>query len=178
MNSGALHFPDIALIAKCTVGGARCLHMDDFSHLSNMEIRREATAVYELFALGYADGTCPKLVVRPATEANPHYYQEVVKRSSGSTGRAISAGMNPALLKRLREEDVELFAQYVVTGWENVRNAKGAQSQFTTDNVRGFLSALAEKAPDVFDELRTFCNKMTNFRPATPIAPKDAAGNS
>lgn len=152
--------------------------MDDFGNVGLLKVNRQTTAVYELFAIQNKDGTSPSLTVRPATEANPAYYQQVVARTQGSTGRQLQQGMTPALLAKLREEDVELYADTVIVGWKNVVNSRGEQSQFTPDNVKGFLRALAENAPDVFDELRAFCASNRNFRGTPVIDPRSAAGNS
>lgn len=131
-----------------------------FEHLKELEIK-DKTVEFPLTHLR----NCPKLIVKPATESNAPYFNEVLRRST-KTIRKVSQGKSISIttddLAKNREEDRRLFPKYIITDWEGVTDSKGNQVPFSEENCREFLKAL----PDwIFDQIGIFCRNNSNFVP-------------
>ena len=133
-----------------------------FEHLKELEVK-DKTAEFPLTALR----GCPKLIVRPATESNPSYFNEVLRRYSKMI-RKVSQKKEITVttddLARNRNEDRNLFPKYVITDWKDVVDSKGNNVPFSEENCREFLKAL----PDwIFDSIGIFCRDNSNFVPSS-----------
>jgi hypothetical protein len=127
----------------------------DFSHLQKLDIK-DKTARYSFYQIRDE----PTLILRPANEANKQYFNAVLSKSRKNV-RAIQAGhVNQSMIAESRNKDRELYPSFVVVGWENVVDSQGEEVPFSSEACRDFLNAL----PDwLFDELRTFAAKSSNF---------------
>jgi hypothetical protein len=127
----------------------------NFSHLRALEVR-DKTATVTLFQVKDE----PFFVVKPATEANKPYFNAVLKRTR-KNARAVQAGaISPAMIKENRNEDRELFPQFVVTDWGRVTDDAGQDVPFSEAACAQYLEAL----PDwLFDEIRNFAGNNANF---------------
>jgi hypothetical protein len=133
----------------------------DFSHLSKLSARgRTAQWPMPLLDPDSKLPAAPYLTVKPASAANKPYYEANLKAVQASRVGFGAKALNSRALDRMRESDYSLFAQHVVTGWENVLNAAGNPAQFDRDNCEAFLRALPV---EMFDELRAFCVQPSNF---------------
>jgi len=134
--------------------------MTDFSHLKNLDVK-DKTARYTIHQIA---GT-PVLIIKPATEANKPYFNAVLKKSRRNV-RALKAGaINQVMIAENREQDRDLFPKFVVTGWEDLSDAKGKPVEFNRENCEAFLRAL----PDwIFDEVRDFAGNSVNFTEDMP----------
>lgn len=130
----------------------------------------EMTRRYELGEVSEPDAPPIALIVRHAGEANAAYWNAMFKRINDLQAKAGSGAprLTPAQLVKSRGETIEIYAQTIVAGWENVLE-DGKPAQCTPEVVLRFLSALIAPPPDgcpeVFDELRKFCENASNFRP-------------
>lgn len=130
--------------------------MNPFSHLKSLQLAPERTSRYTIYQV---DGE-PVLNVVSSTEANKPYFNKLLQRSGGTMRRIRAGGMNAALLEENREADRELYAKYVLKGWENVLDCEGKPVPFNHESAQQFLEALPNW---LFDDLRTFCSDPNNF---------------
>lgn len=117
-----------------------------------------------------------RLMLRPAGEANPAYFNAMLKRS-GKRLRNISRTdiVSPADLAQNRADDRELFALHVVVGWEGVLDDQDQPVQFSRENAKEFL----EQLPDwVFDRVRNHAATPERFVQESLPDPKVLVGNS
>ncbi len=56
------------------------------------------------------------------------------------------------------------FAQFVLTGWENVFDENGKASTFSASEAVKLLNALSKKAPDIVDQAIGYFGNPINFR--------------
>lgn len=148
--------------------------MADFSHLSALEVARDKTARLTLHQIT-VNGVSPTLILRPAAEVNKPYYNALLKRA----GRTIRSGViSVGVIEENREEDRELFPEYVMTGWDNMVDGEtGKDVKFSRDEAVDFLKAL----PDwLFDEVRNFASNTANYADVVDlrIKAKNSAGGS
>jgi len=143
---------------------ARMPHMADFGHLKNS---KKDVVTYTFWGVVGE----PKLLVRHAGESNKPFFNEKLRRAEHLQKR--KAKVNVELIRDNRERDRELFPKYIITGWEDVFDAKGVPVTFSKDDCKSFLDALDD---DEFDGLREFCGDAVNFRDIADGA--SAAGNS
>lgn len=148
--------------------------MSDFSHLQKLAITADNIAEFTFFEI---EGQ-PKLQVRPTTQANKPYYNQLLARSSKAAKRVRAGGITGALIAENRNKDRELFPKMVVVGWSDVLDSAGAQVPFSIEACTAFL----EQLPDwLFDRLRTFCGDDENFLQGdvkSEAEIEDTAGNS
>lgn len=138
--------------------------MADFSHLKK---KRTDTAEYKF--LGIVGE--PTFVVKFAGETNKPYFNEVLRRQEYLQKRR--AKVTTQLLADNRERDRVLYPKYVVTGWKDVVDAKGAQVPFSQSECESWMKACDD---DEIDGLREFCRDLANFGETGDGS--DAAGNS
>lgn len=130
--------------------------MPDFSHLKKYEVQGTQTAEFPLVDI---EGT-PILHVLPASEANRGYFNALLRRSRKSAKSVQAGAINAQLIEQNRQEDRELYSQFVVKGWDKVEDATGHKVPFTQENCLSFLEAIPS---NIFDDLRSFCNQPRNF---------------
>lgn len=132
-----------------------------FGYLDRLDVKSGVTADYTFFAIS-VNGKSPVLTVRPATEATPGYYGELLVRANRSQAIVSSGAISKAVIDDSRREDRDLFPRFIVVGWHDVVDDKGEEVPFSVENARDFLSAL----PDyIFDEFRKWCGQEVNFLP-------------
>lgn len=128
-----------------------------FEHLKALEVKDKTTE----FPLTMLRG-CPKLIVKPATESNKPYFNEVLRRSAKSVRKAVQGNITVDVetLEKNREDDRSLFPKHVIVGWSGVLDSDGKEVEFSQSNCKEFLHAL----PDwIFDQIGIFCRKNSNF---------------
>ena len=134
--------------------------MSDFDYMSALEVTNSATASYTLHQINLNDRKSPTLIVHPATEANSRYFNALLQRTGRNASQVASGKINAGMISDNRDEDRELYPNYVVSGWEDVVDSDGKAVKFTPANVADFINALPGW---VFDDLRAFCGKPHNF---------------
>ena len=147
----------------------------DFSHLKKLAVDQKKVIDYELMEL--EGDPAPKLLGVFAGETNSGYYNALIKRSSRNARRFRAKKLTTKELKQHRDEDRELFPQYVITGWENVKDAAGKVVKFNEANCLEFLTAL----PDwLFDDVRGFYANPESFVDELEVSDDDIhdLGNS
>tara|TARA_R110002167_G_scaffold93122_2_gene249826 strand:+ start:22673 stop:23146 length:474 start_codon:yes stop_codon:yes gene_type:complete len=141
--------------------------MSQFGQLKALHVKDGDTAEFFLSEL---EGI-PVLTCKPATNINKAFLNAVM-RASKQASRVAKAKrslkgkqdetVTQAAIEKARMDDIELFVEHIVIGWEDVVNQDGAPVEFTADNCREFLQAIP---PEMFTELRLFCLDIRNFRP-------------
>lgn len=141
---------------------------------SKLEVPQERTTWVEL------PEVAPKarVRVRPATEANPLYFNNMLRRSGARARRIVRTDRITAEdAAQNRQEDRELFPRYVLTGWDGIVDTGGKPVEFNADTAKEFCV----KLPDwLFDRIRNvaatperFLNEDAEENPD----PEELAGN-
>lgn len=138
--------------------------MADFSHLKQLDVTRDMRSRFTLHSI-QVNGVSPTLILRPATEQNPAYFNALIKRNRKAAQIIQAGGVTAGLIAQNRNEDRELFPAHVIDGWENMLEADGAEVPFNLQNCRDFVNAL----PDyIFDTVRDHAGTHRNFVPDAP----------
>ena len=136
---------------------------------SQLRVGTERIARFELNTIE-SGGKTPTLLLRYAGEGNAGYTNAVLKLVNEDRGGKAGGKVSLAKIAADREQDVPIFAQYVIAGWENFHEDSGESAPCTPDKVEEFLRSLIEKQPDgstaadVFDKIRAFAKNAENFR--------------
>ncbi len=144
--------------------------MIDFSHLSKLNVTDESIVDYPLEEL---EGS-PVLRLRPATESNAKYTNEVLRLSGQSNGQRKKQKMKVSLeeIQRLRNQDRDLYPKHVIAGWSGITDVDGKDVDFTVEACAQFIAAL----PDwIFDPIRVTASNPETF--ALVIDSEAKAGN-
>lgn len=127
-----------------------------FEHLRKLQVRSDVVQDFDLLEI---EGN-PLLKVKPALEGNRAYFTSLLKRNKRYAQQLRTMGMTPELMDKTREEDRELYARFVIVGWESVVDSENKDVKFSTEDCLAFLRAL----PDyIFDQVRQFCSTPGNF---------------
>lgn len=139
--------------------------MSKFAHLQELKVKPDAAAEYRPLWLPGATFT-----LRPALDENEAYFKEDVADDSGAdkiTAMALETD-KPKRLKLFREHldakrtfDRKVFPATIFVGWENVPDSNGTPVTFSVDEAQELVNAIPDRE---FDELRTFCRNIENFR--------------
>jgi len=133
--------------------------MADFGHLKQLEVSNENTAEYTIHQIA-VNGKTPTLILAPATEANKGYFNNLLKRA-GKSARQVKAGMiNLGLVEENREEDKELYPEYVIRGWKDVLDVDGSDVKFSKKEAQQFINLLPNW---IFDDIRNFAGNPGSF---------------
>ena len=133
--------------------------MANFDYLDNLEVTNTKTARY-IMAPVQLLGKAVEFTVKPATQANPAYFNEFLRRNKAVTRAFATGNISVDLLEENRGQIKELFCKYIAVGWKNVVDGKGDPVGFTRETCAEFL----DKLPDwIFDEMFIFCNQASNF---------------
>ena len=148
--------------------------MVDFSHMKGSQIKSDSTSEYTIYEI-MTGGQHPTLIVKPSTEANRPYYNELLKRMRRISRRVRGGGMDVETVERSRDEDRELFPLHVIEGWKDVYDANDKPVSYSVENCRDFLKVVADW---IFDDVRNYCSDPTNFVDEEPDgAVEDTAKN-
>lgn len=137
--------------------------------IKQLRVGAARTARFELNTIE-SGGKTPALLLRYAGEGNPGYTNAVLKNVNDD--RSGKAG-NKVTLTRIeteREQDVPIFAQHVIVGWEGFFEDDGTEVKFSPEKAEEFLRMIVQKQPDgssaadVFDKIRSFAKNAENFR--------------
>lgn len=134
--------------------------MADFTHLDKLRVQDDATAEYTFFRITGE----PTLTMRAAHESNADFFNAALKRSKAAQRRSRGRkNQQPTkeMIEAARQEDIVLFAKYVVVGWTGVLDADDQEVEFSQENCAQFLNAIPT---DMFTELRVFALDIENFR--------------
>lgn len=135
--------------------------MADFKHLKDLAVDDTSTAKFRFTKIMGV----PTLTVRPAHRVNKDFLNEMLaapKKIARAAANRKSGDEDLAEhLSAVREGDVEVFARCIVVDWVNVFDSSDEQVEFSEENCMQFLRAVPE---DMFDDLRSFCLNIDNFR--------------
>lgn len=132
--------------------------MANFGHLAALDVK-ERTARYTINQIT-VNGKSPTLILAPATEANPQYFNALLKRAGKSARKARAGNINAAAIADNRNEDRDLYPACVIRGWEDTLDADGTDVPFSVDDCEKFLKCL----PDwLFDDIRNYAGDPSNF---------------
>lgn len=153
--------------------------MTDFGFLDNMQINSDDLAELTLGSVMLPNGKNPTFTGRLAGEQNKGYAtalaQKGLKNSKMNRGAAINASMALAQAKKNRDEDRELFAEHVITGWNDVCDADGVDVAFSKDVCKQFFRKLPD---DIFDQVRAYFGDTSNFRDIPSIEDAEDLGKN
>ena len=158
-----------------------------FKNLSKLDIRKAMTQVDMSPELG------PKasILVRPATEANPNYYNAMLAMSGKRVRAMVKSDKITAEDAALnRDDDVQLYPRFVIAGWSGIQadaepGSEGVDDEgnviFNRSAAAQLCEALNTQAPHLMDKLRNTASTTERFYAEDEISPPDAgelAGNS
>ena len=117
------------------------------------------------------------LTGRIAGEANPLYYNEVLKTAGTTAKQAKRTGtITASQIQEARDRDIELFPKFVLTGWSYIDeqgseqigppDSNGTFVAFTPEACSGLLKALDN---EVVDFVRQEFASTVNFSNATSM---------
>lgn len=130
-----------------------------FKHVEKAHVGRDAVARVDFPEI---EG-CPWLEVRPAGETNRAYAAAALKQPD----RALLTRdrMTPEEIQRERESSIPLYAAHVLTGngggWEDAESGAEVPMPLSVDDRAALLRQLPA---DLYDRLRIFANRLSNFR--------------
>lgn len=133
--------------------------MGQFDKLKErLAIKKDVTAEFPIVQ------TTPEivLVLRPATQANPGYFNDTMRDIGLKLRRQQGREIDAETLAESRKEDRVLFVKHVIVGWRNVVKDDGSPVEFSATAAAELVAALPD---DIFDEVRTFAKEDNNFRP-------------
>lgn len=141
----------------------------DFSYLTALEVSGESTTRYVLKALRGQ----PALIVAPATDANPAYWDAVLALGQSHIRIRRGVDVSTKMLDEDRASYRQMFAKHVVRGWDGVLSKEGAVVPFSAEKLGEFLRLLPAS---MFDAMRAFAENDNNFR-AEALAAEAVAKN-
>ena len=116
----------------------------------------------------------PWLEVKPATEWNKPFFNALLKRQRRGR-RILRAGtLTVDMIKRTRDEDRDLYAKYIVTGWGGVVDVDSKPVDLSPANCQDFLYAISDES---FDLLRDFAGDPQTFVEDAVIDTEETAKN-
>jgi len=131
-------------------------------------VATDITARYTLWALTTDHSKPVVLIVRPAAAPNAAFMNAAFKSLNTEVAGAGRKKLSEERLHATNVEAAELYAKYVIVGWENVRDDDGEYPEWSPGAAAEFLSALIQPPPngrpDLFIALRNFCGDIENFR--------------
>lgn len=143
--------------------------MDAFN-FDHLEVA-QATAWFDLPEVSPKARVC----VRPATEANPAYYNGMLRRAGTRLRRlARTEKISAEDADQNRSEDRELYPRFVLVNWEGIQDKSGAAVPFNADTAREFCAKLPAW---LFDRLRNFAATPEKFLTEPPPDAHEIAGN-
>jgi len=132
-------------------------------------------------------GDKARILIKPATEANPAYYNAMLALSGKRVRQMVKTDKMTAEDAALnRDDDRGLFPRYVIVKWENVESENEPGSEGVDDDGhviynRGVAQQLCDELPSqLMDKLRNTASTPERFYADDQIAPPDAqelAGN-
>lgn len=140
-----------------------------FDHLSKLEVRREAQTTVELPELS------PKarVHVKPATEANPLYFNAMLKRTGARARRMVRTDrITQEDAEQNRAEDRELFPRYILAGWDDILDQDNQPVPFNADTAKEFCAKLPAW---LFDRIRNAAATPERFLADCDAAPDPQA---
>lgn len=138
-----------------------------FKNLEKYELETE----YVKFRIPHIEENIT-LFLLPATQANKPFFnaQLIYFKEHGIKKPTISL----SVLDETRDRERNLYARYVIKGWDGVESEYGSPVVFNIEDCQEFLTQL----PDwLFDEIRMFASEPSNFVKRQE-SPADVAGNS
>ena len=107
----------------------------------------------------------PTLHVVAATKENKPYINALLERTKTPKRRQrkrrdFDTDEALKMLEKQGEIDIDLYPQFVIKGWENVVDDKGAEVPFSVEAAKEFCNAI--QGP-LFEELQIFCTDYHNF---------------
>src|SRR5689334_16743086 len=102
-----------------------------FSHLKKLDVA-DATSWIDLPEVSPKARLC----LKPATDANPSYYNAMLRRSGKRLRHmAASGSLSSVEIEQNRAEDRELFPVHVVFAWDGIEDDKGQPVPCNRENV-------------------------------------------
>jgi hypothetical protein len=145
-----------------------------FKNLKKFEIRD---------ALAWLDmspelGPKARILLAPATEANPSYYSAMLKMSGKRVRRlAKMDNITAEDAQQSRDEDRVLYPLFVIRGWENFEGDDAVdldENGHVPFNRRNAQLLCDELPPHMMDRLRNEASTPERFYPEDEITPPDA----
>ena len=109
---------------------------------------------------------------RLATEANPPYYNAMLKLSSKRLREVARGRLSAEMIAKNRGEDATLYPRFVITGWTGIEDESGAAIEFSVDACTEFLAQLTKEASWIFDRVRNFFGSPENFLADEDLPPE------
>lgn len=133
--------------------------MTRFNYLAKAQVKPDLVKPYELADLEI-NGVIPILYVRTATDANVDLFTHRLAEAQNKPARRKSKKVTKADIQKVREDDIDLYARYVVTDWENVIDDSGKKVPFDVDSCRDYLLSLPSY---IVDPMRDYCSDALNW---------------
>ncbi len=119
------------------------------------------------------------LILAPATDDNPAYREASIVNAATAAKRQHMAGgeMTSALIDANTKDEIGLFAEHVVKGWDGVKNKAGEPVPFSPEAARELLTKIAGQAARYWRQIDRFASVADNFTPRAIAAAEALAGN-
>ena len=130
--------------------------MTKFGNLEKLEISQSRSWI-DLPEVGAG----ARLLVVPATESNPAYYNAMLRLSTARSKMAVRSNQITAkMVDDNRSDDRQLYPDLVIVDWENIVDENGEPAQFTRDNCADFCAQLPSW---LFDRIRNEASTPERF---------------
>ena len=131
--------------------------MGKFGHIEKQKVSDANIVDYPLDQIhgGYV------LHLASATAVNKPFYNALLKKSATAGKRAKKQKVTAAQTDANRNDDRQLYAKHVISGWTGVEDSDGKPVKFNESDCLEFLQALDDW---IFDEIRAFCSDAGNFQ--------------
>ena len=133
--------------------------MTKFNYLAKAQVKPDLVKPYELTDLEI-NGVTPILYVCTSTDANTPLFKHRLADAQNKPARRKSKKVTKADIQKIREEDIDLYARFVVTDWENVIDDSGKKVPFDVDSCRDYLLSLPSY---IVDPMRDYCSDALNW---------------
>ena len=121
---------------------------------------RHQSVDYIMHDVTLDNGLSPVFSVKPASDTNKPYISALLRQNAQARR---NSQVTLKVLDRNRQDDIELYAKYIITGWQNVIDVDGVAVEYSSEEGKQFLTEIVKDNSWIFDNLRVFCSDMHNF---------------
>ena len=124
------------------------------------KVERHQSVEYIMHDVTLDNGLSPVFSVKPASDANKSYISALLRQNAQARR---NSQITLKVLDRNRQDDIDLYSKYIITGWTNVIDVDGNVIEYSSEEGLAFLTEIVKDNSWIFDNLRVFCSDMHNF---------------
>ncbi|WP_299085059.1 hypothetical protein [uncultured Paraglaciecola sp.] len=133
--------------------------MSKFNYLEKAKVKPDLVKPYELVDLEI-NGKCPVLFVTTSSDANRALFRKRLADAQDKPTRKKSKKVTEVDIEKVRTDDIELYAKFVVTDWKDVIDDSGKLVPFSEEACRDYLLSLPSY---IIDPMRDYCSDPLNW---------------